>query len=164
MSDPILSALARFDGKEVAPLRALVADGPEVRRVLEHVPGPHEVAASWVIKALVERRQVSEAELAGFLGRLALLGEADAILHVLQCAQHAPVVVARAMRPDLVPLYRHPRGLVRVWAFDAYIRGAEHPAELEDTAARIRQGLAERQAAMRARARGLAAEYGIDVG
>ena len=160
----MIAAFEAFDGREVAPLRGLVATDPEVRRVLEHVPGPHEVAASWVLKALVERGAVTAAELAGFLGRLGLLSEPDAILHVLQCAQHAPGPVARAMRDDLVPLYRHPRGLVRVWAFDAYIRGVEHPAELDDTSARIRQALEDRQAAMRARARGLAAEFGIDVG
>ena len=135
MADDISEALRAFNGREVAPLKALVATGPEMRRVLEHVPGQHEVAASWVVKALVERGQVSDAELAGFLGRLSLVRQADAILHVLQCAQHGPVAVARAMRDDLVPLYRHPRGLVRVWAFDAYIRGAEHPAELEDITA-----------------------------
>lgn len=156
-------AFAAFDGRHVAPLRALVADGPEVRRVLEHVPGPHEVAASWVLKALAEDGRLTQVELAGFLGRLPLLTEADAILHLLQCAQHAPPPVARAMRDDLVPLYRHPRGLVRVWAFDAYIRGANHPAEMDDTEERLRQGARDRYAAMRARARGLAAELAIEL-
>ena len=80
------------------------------------------------------------------------MSEADAILHVLQSAQHAPQPVARGMREDLVPLYRHDRGLVRVWAFDAFIRGAKMPEERADVAERIRQGLGDRFAAMRARA------------
>lgn len=159
----MIDAFEAFDGREVAPLKALVAEGPVVRRVLEHVPGPHEVAASWVLKAMAERGQMSDAELAGFLGRLSLLTEPDAVLHLLQTAQYAPQLVARALRDDMVPLYRHPKGLVRVWAFDAYIRGADHPAELDDTRERIRQGLGDRQAAMRARARGLAVEFGIEV-
>jgi len=163
VADEIKAALLAFDGRDVAPLRALAAQKPDLRRVLEHMPGPQEVAASWVAKALVERGEVGDAELAGLLARLALLREPDAILHVLQCAQYAPVAVARAMRADMGPLYRHPRGLVRVWAFDAYIRGAEHPEELSDTTERLRQGLRDRQAAMRARARGLASELGIEI-
>ncbi|MEM1274331.1 MAG: hypothetical protein AAGF88_10970 [Pseudomonadota bacterium] len=163
MHSSILDAFESFDGRHVSPLRALIEGDPDVARIFEHVPGPHEVAASWVLKALAERGQMRDAELAGFLVRLSLLSEPDAILHLLQCAQYTPVAVARAMRDDLVPLYRHPRGLVRVWAFDAYIRGAEHPAELADTTERIRQGLADRQAAMRARARGLASELQIEV-
>ncbi len=163
MEDRLVETFEAFDGRRVATLRTLVAGEIEPKRVLEHLPGPYEIAASWVMKALAEAGRLSPAELAGFLSRLPLLTEADAILHVLQSAQHAPPPVARAMREDMVPLYRHPRGLVRVWAFDAFVRGSDIPAEQADVDARIRQGLGDRYAAMRARARALAKEYEVAV-
>ncbi|MEM9320789.1 MAG: hypothetical protein AAGA70_17565 [Pseudomonadota bacterium] len=158
-----IAAFEAFDGRRVAPLRALVAGNPDTRRVLDHVPGDHEIAASWVMKALAEAGRLSTADLAGFLARLPFLSEPDAVLHLLQSAQYAPQPVARAMRDDLVALYRHPRGLVRVWAFDAYVRGADLPAERADLAERIKAGTGNRYAAMRARARALAAQFDVEI-
>jgi hypothetical protein len=65
------------------------------------------------------------------------LGEADAILHVLQMVRMDPVA-ARVIRDRIVPFAGHDRLLVTVWAFDAYCRtafgqgrsrpGCAHPA------------------------------------
>jgi hypothetical protein len=53
--------------------------------------------------------------------------------------------------------------LVTIWAFDAYCRTAMGAQEEADREGRIRQGLGHRSKAMRARARTLAREYGVDI-
>lgn len=161
----ITSALAAFDGRHVAPLRACVSGrvGPDgLATLLAALPGPDERGASWMLKALAESGRLPPAHMPAFLAKLPLLEDADAILHVLQSAQHAPADIARALRPALVPFYGHGRQLLRVWAFDAYCRGADMPAEAADIAERIGLGLGDRSKAMQARARALARDFGLD--
>ncbi len=158
----IAAALAAFDGKHTAPLKAALADdlSPDAEAALiAAVPGPDEVAATWVVKALVEKNRLGQHHLATLFDRLPQITEPDAALHLLQCAQHAPDA-ARILRPHLVAFYGHTKILLRVWAFDAYCRGADGS---EDLSERIRQGLADRSAAMRARSKALANEFGIDL-
>ncbi len=161
----IHAALAAFDGRKVGPLKEAVGLPlkPEAEAaLLDAVPGADQIGATWMVKALVETGRLSEAQLAEALVSLPNLTEPDAILHLLQSVQYAPGL-ARALRPDLVPLYRHPRGLVRVWAFDAYCRGAILPEEQGDLAERITQGLRDRSKAMQARSRALAREFGVEI-
>jgi hypothetical protein len=161
--DDIAAALAAFDGRHVAPLRVCVGDAfsaAAMQALLIALPGPHQIGASWMLKALAETGRLSDADLRATLQQLPALHEPDAILHVLQTVQYAPASDARALRDHLRPLYRHTRGMVRVWAFDAYCRGADLPAERADIAARIDAALTDRQAAMRARGRGLARHFG----
>lgn len=156
----ISAVLAGFDGKHVAPLREAAGKGaPEV--FLRHLAGPHQVAASWCLKAQAEAGRLRDAHYAEVFAALSTLSSADALLHVLQMVQHAPEA-ARPYRPEFVRLAGHPRLLVTVWAFDAYIR-TTRSGEEADRDARIRQGLRHRSKAMQARARGLAREFGVAV-
>lgn len=163
--DEIEDALIRFDGRHVASLRLLVDRGiaPDgVDSLVDAMPGPHEIGASWMLKALAEGEGLLRADLVRVFATLPALTEPDAILHVLQMVQFDPEA-ARDVREAMVPLAGHSRLLVTVWAFDAYCRTAFGPGSDADREARIRQGLRNRSKAMQARARALAREYGIRV-
>ncbi|GAB5449468.1 hypothetical protein [Gymnodinialimonas sp.] len=158
----IAAALAAFDGTHTAPLKAVARDDlspAAVQALVDAVPGPQEIAATWLIKALAEAGRLGAGTLVQVFERLPNITAADAALHILQCAQLAPDA-APLLRPHLSPYYGSKKILLRVWAFDAYCRGAD-PAE--DLSERIKQGLTDRSAAMRARARALAREFGIDL-
>ncbi|MBY4893899.1 hypothetical protein KUL25_14160 [Rhodobacteraceae bacterium N5(2021)] len=165
MQDPddIHAALAAFDGTDVAPLKAVARDGltPDaLATLIAAIPGPDEVATTWLLKALVERGQIGAGALADVFDRLPQITAPDAALHILQCAQYAPDA-APVLRPHLAPFHGSKKIFLRVWAFDAYCRAAD-PAE--DLSERILQGLTDRSAAMRARSRALARDFGIDLG
>ncbi|MEJ6392859.1 hypothetical protein V8J82_06320 [Gymnodinialimonas sp. 2305UL16-5] len=164
MRDPrdIITALAAFDGTRTAPLKTLLADdfsADAEAALMAEIPSPHEVAATWVVKALVEAKRLGVGQLAVLFEQIPDLTEPDAALHLLQCAQYVSDA-APILRPHLSAFYGHPKILLRVWAFDAYCRGAP---ETEDLSERIRQGLTSRSAAMRARARSLAKAFDIDL-
>jgi hypothetical protein len=166
MVDPeeIEDALTRFDGRRMASLRLLVERGVSragVGALIDALPGRHEIGASWMLKALGEKGALTPEDLAPVFRSLPHLGEADAILHVLQMVRMDPVA-ARVIRDRIVPFAGHDRLLVTVWAFDAYCRTAKGAEEEADRDARIRQGLTNRSKAMRARARALAREFSVD--
>ncbi|MGD1886492.1 MAG: hypothetical protein ACFB01_05090 [Cohaesibacteraceae bacterium] len=60
MVEDVIDLLAAFDGKHVAPLRTLARSNVPSRDLLRFLPGPHEVAASWVLKARVEGNGLDE--------------------------------------------------------------------------------------------------------
>jgi hypothetical protein len=160
--EDIQKALDRFDGRDPAPLRLLLSESlsPTAETtLLAAIPGPDEVAATWLIKALVERGQFSTGHIALAFEAFPTLQTPDAALHLLQCAQYAPDA-APILRPHLTPYYGHSKILLRVWAFDAYCRGA--PPD-EDLFERIKQGLQQREASMRARSKALAQDFGVDL-
>lgn len=157
----IESALAEFNRRNVAPLRGL-ASRASAEGLLQYMTGPHQVAATWCLKAQAERAQLSQEEMARVFSALPELSQPDAILHVLQMVRFSPDL-ARANRPYFVALAGHAKLLIRVWAFDAYIR-TSLPGEEEDRDERIRQGLQQRSKAMQARARNLAREFGVNLG
>jgi hypothetical protein len=162
--DEIEEALVRFDGRRVASLRLLVDRGVSregIAALIAALPGRREIGASWMLKALAEGPGLSRDDLLAVFRRLPELTEADAILHVLQMVRCDPEA-ARVVRNDIVPLAGHDRLLVNVWAFDAYCRTAQGPAEATDREARIRQGFRHRSKAMQARARALAREFGVE--
>jgi hypothetical protein len=162
--DEIDAELGRFDGRRVETLRLLVSRGlsPDgIAALIEAVPGRHETGASWMLKALAETGALSREQLTRVFASLPELTEPDAILHVLQMVRFDPVA-ARGVRDAMVPLAGHPRLLVNVWTFDAYCRSAFGPGADADRHERIRQGLRHRSKAMRARARALALEFGVD--
>jgi hypothetical protein len=146
MVDHGLAALYAFDGKRVAGLRSLVGSNVTDAALLDEMPGAHEIAASWVLKARAEAGGLSEEAKARLYDSLPELSEPDAILHLLQSVQHAPFASPDAIRPFL----SHKRTLLRVWAMDAMARVA--PA---DAAALVEAALEDDSAAMRARARAL---------
>ncbi len=158
----IAAAFEAFDGTHVDPLRGLLAGplSPDAEgTLLAAIPGPDEVAATWLIKALVEKGKLGAGQVAHAFERFGQVTEPDAALHLLQCAQYAPQA-APLLRPHLTPYYGHAKILLRVWAFDAYCRGALPEEDLTD---RIKQGLRMRHASMRARSKALARDFGIDL-
>ena len=138
--DPTRKVLASFDGRHVAPLRTLL-DAP-LAEVMAEVPGPYEVAATWVLKAKAERGEIA----AGVFAKLPDLTQPDAVLHVLQMVQYA----SNERVPDLEPYLVHKKLLVRVWAIDALARTDPVAA-----APHLEAALRNPSAAMRARAKAL---------
>ncbi|MEJ6390292.1 hypothetical protein [Gymnodinialimonas ulvae] len=158
----ILRALADFDGTHTEPLRALLAEdlSPEAEdALLAALPGPDEVAATWLIKALAGKGRIGQGRIAQAFEAFGELSQPDAALHLMQSAQYAPDA-ASLLRPHLSPYYGSSGILLRAWAFDAYCRGA---APEEDLSERIRQGLRSRHAAIRARSKALARAFGVDL-
>lgn len=147
MAEDLTDQLAAFDGKHVAPLRALARGDVPSGDFLAYLSGPHEVAASWVLKARAEKGGLDEAIARSVFEALPQLSEPDAILHALQMVQFAPVADPALIRPFLTAK----RTLHRVWALDALSRVA--PVE---AAPIIEAALDDPSAAMRARARALA--------
>ena len=147
MAQDVIDRLAAFDGKHVAPLRALARSDLPSRDLLPFLPGPHEVAASWVLKARAEGDGLDEATARSVFATLPKLSQPDAILHALQMVQFAPVADPDTIRPFLDVK----RTLHRVWALDAFSRVAP-----DEAAPLITAALDDPSAAMRARARALA--------
>lgn len=146
MAAEALAVLYAFDGKHVADLRALARTNVSDKIFLDEMPGPNELAASWVLKARAEIGTLSDHSKLSLFDSLPKLSEPDAVLHMLQIVQHASAAPAETIRPFL----NHRRTLVRVWALDALARVA--PGE---AAPLIKAALEDTSAAMRARARAL---------
>ncbi|MBO6676139.1 MAG: hypothetical protein JJ908_13785 [Rhizobiales bacterium] len=147
MATDALAALYAFDGKRVAGLKALVKADIADADLLALLPGSHEIAATWVLKARLEAGLLGDAAQRQVFEPLPQLTEPDAILHLLQMVQLAPFASADDVRPFLT----HKRTLVRVWALDALARLAP-----DEAAPLIEAALDDPSAAMRARARALA--------
>lgn len=144
-----LAALYAFDGKRVAGLRALVSSNMPDSAFLAELPGAHEIAASWVLKARAEAGLLSEDAEGSLYDCLQDLTEPDAILHLLQMVQHAPPAGHTSVE-TIRPFLTNKRTLLRVWALDAMTRVA--PAEASHL---VEAALHDESAAMRARARAL---------
>lgn len=153
--DRLRDALAEFDGTHTAPLIAALDVARADTGALVRLCGDADVAvaATWVVKALVERGDAVD------LGPVfdGLAGQADwaAQLHILQCVQYAPdaavgqVDVIRALRGAK-------KALVQVWALDAFVRVADVAPELRDEAsAAVATAISAKAASLRARARAL---------
>jgi len=147
MESDALAALYAFDGKRVGGLKALVETDVADADLLALLPSPHEIAASWVLKARLEAGLLGQTAQNSIYECLPKLTQPDAILHVLQMVQHAPYAAVDDVRPYLT----HKRTLVRVWALDAVARVAP-----DEAVPLIEAALDDPSAAMRARARSLA--------
>lgn len=161
-STDLEKAFVLFDGRDLTPLRRFVSESlseTAQNALLAACSGPDAVAATWIVKALVERGRLGSGQIARAFEAFAEVTAPDAALHLLQCAQYAPDA-APILRPHLTPYYGHSRILIRAWAFDAYCRSAPVDEELGD---RIRQGLTSRHGAIRARARVLAHDFDVDL-
>lgn len=146
MEGDALAALYAFDGKRVGGLKALVEADVADADLLALLPGPYEIAASWVLKARLDAGLLGETVQNNVYACLPKLSEPDAILHLLQMVRHAPYASVDTIRPYLT----HKRTLVRVWALDALARVAP-----DEAAPLIEAALDDPSAAMRARARAL---------
>lgn len=148
--------LARFDGKHVDELRAASEglDASELAALPKFCRGEHAVAATWMVKLLIEANRVN------------LLAEAmeclhadmpwEAQLHLLQCVQHAPDVAITKVSV-IRQLMDHPKTLLRVWALDALVRiWTVEPALAVEAPKLVENALNDKAASVRARARQLA--------
>ena len=152
MSKRVNEALGAFDGRHVASLNRLVAEGlseAEVQAVLAALPGSNEVGATWVLKALAEADRLSVETAGKAFGVLGQLTDGDAILHTLQMVQREPEAALGA-KAEIERLLDHRRVLVRVWALDALAR-----IDPEVSRALVLDALDAPQASLRARARAL---------
>jgi hypothetical protein len=149
------AALARFDGTHTAELVEALDLGRENRGELVALCGDTDVAvaATWVIKALVEKGEA--VDVAAVFETLFLQTEWPAQLHVLQCAQY-DLDAAAAHIEAIRSLMRSPKVLVRVWAMDAFVRGAVVQPDLRGQASKmVEAALSGGAASLRARAREL---------
>ena len=125
----IAATLRRYDGKRVAPFRAVaeaVQDAPEsvMGELLDLAASDEmelQVGATWVLKRLAERgtapRGPQGQELLRLLGRPLA---PDALLHVLQTLPHLEIGSAPqgTLRDALLALIRHRRAFIRAWAYN----------------------------------------------
>lgn len=151
---PVAEALAAFDGKSTAVLRALVdsADASDVLAACDR--RDTEVGATWLAKAMIEKR-AGGLHPADLIARLERVEAWQAQLHILQCVHHAPEAAVDHVA-ILRQLMESHKTLVRVWALDAFVRVARVRTELKGEAAdKVRAALDAKQASLRARARHL---------
>ncbi|MEL7239238.1 MAG: hypothetical protein AAGK78_10270 [Planctomycetota bacterium] len=156
MAGDLRTALDAFDGKHVAPLKALSRQAATADQgaLADEVTGPRGVAATWVLKAIAEQGKLRSSIARSVFGELAGLSSWEAILHVLQLVQHAPEEAAE--HADVIrDLLDHDKTLVRVWALDAFARVGPH----RDAKRLVMEALDAKQASMRARARQLVSRF-----
>lgn len=148
--------LARFDGKHVHELREAAAtmSDAEITELAAFCGGEHAVAATWLVKHLLETGRPTD-----FAQAFAhLSGELpwEAQLHLLQCVQFAPDV-ALIRHKEIRSLLNHPKTLLRVWAMDAFVRVWQvDPLLAKKAPALVHAALQDKSASLRARARHLA--------
>ncbi|MCP5072990.1 MAG: hypothetical protein GY947_06810 [Rhodobacteraceae bacterium] len=156
-----MNALNRFDGKTTTELKEALplAAEPDQAGTLMHACWSEEprlaVAATWVVKALVESGQGGHLDMPEMFTVLETADHWEVQLHLLQIVQYAPEAAV-----DQVAAVRRLLGakktLIRVWALDAFVRVAGVRGELRDEArAMIAAGLNDKAASMRARCRNL---------
>ena len=162
----LVEAVLSFDGKHVSELRVAARgfDGDEAAELLEFCASGaprHRVAATWIVKAVLEAGGGATLDLWRFFSNLAVETEWEALLHLLQSVQFAPEP-ASAERAAIEGLLGHEKALVAVWALDALVRVAIETGEgLDAVQGRVDAALSDKRASKRARARHLAPLLGL---
>jgi|GEM_PF-3384634 hypothetical protein len=157
----VLEAIFSFDGTHVGDLRDAVAgfdpsDGPVVIALCSSDEPSRRMAATWVVKSVLDRGLDPGLDVSVCFARLAVETEPGAVLHILQLAQHAPDAAGQ-YRTEVEALLNHDSLLVAVWALDASVRIALETQDGIDIArARVDAAFSHEKASMRARARHLA--------
>lgn len=125
----IAATLRSYDGKRVAPFRAVaeaVRDAPEstVGQLVDLAASDEtelQVGATWVLKHLAERGTApSGASGEAFLSLLVRPIAPDALLHILQTLPHMRIDADRlgGLRDGLLELIRSKRTFIRAWAYN----------------------------------------------
>lgn len=152
------TALARFDGKHTESLReaAQIAAESQCRGLVEACFDPDlTVAATWVVKHLVETNQAKHIDLTRAIQALPGNRWPDAQLHLLQMVQHAPAACL-GQTTQIRALLDAKKTLVRVWALDAFVRLATlQPVIQTEAKVLVKAAVLDERASMRARARDL---------
>lgn len=150
-------ALAEFDGRHAASLRRVAADFDDqnAAELIRLCQSEYSVAATWVVKVLLEAGRARAIDLEQVFGTLDVDALWEASLHVLQMVHLAPDA-ALAQVFTIRALLTHPKTLVRVWAMDAFVHVAlAEPVYLPDARAIVARVGDQDPAFMRARARHL---------
>ncbi|MEM7753580.1 MAG: hypothetical protein AAF230_09215 [Pseudomonadota bacterium] len=162
----VIEAILSFDGTHVAELKAAVSgyDASEAPALIDFCESDnlgHRVAATWIVKGLLEMGAVTGLDLARVFDRLNHENAWEPLLHLLQSVQHADDA-ALPYRDAIRRCLAHEKTLVRVWALDALVRIAlAHDAERADAREAVDAALSDPKASMRARARKLAPLLGL---
>jgi hypothetical protein len=124
--------------------------------LLNALKRPEEsVAASWIIKALLESGRGRHLDMNAAFGVLAQSTDWATQLHLCQCVRYVPDA-AIGHAATFRALINAKKTLVRVWALDAFVRLSYLRPELRDDAQELLAELAhDRSAAMRARVKNL---------
>ena len=162
----VLEAVLAFDGKHVDELNSAAqqfseADGGALIELCSSSDPLHRVAATWIVKAVLEDGRPEGLDLGSFFVRLEDETEWGALLHLLQSVQ-LDSRAASKHRDAVRRLLDHRKTLVAVWALDAHVRIAMETGDgLEDAHRCVEAALAHDKASMRARARHLAPLLGL---
>lgn len=161
----IAATLRRYDGKRVAPFRAVaeaVRDAPEgaVGQLVELAASDEmelQVGATWVLKHLAEKgtppRGPSAARLLSLLGRPSA---PDALLHILQTLPHMPIGTGQCgvLRDALADLIESGHAFIRAWAYSGLgVLTAYDPALRNEVERLFDQAARTETAAVKARIR-----------
>ena len=161
----IAATLRRYDGKRVAPFRAVaeaVRDAPDsaLGELLDLAASDEMelyVGATWVLRHLAERgtapRGLQAEKLLSLLGRPVA---PDALLHVLQTLPHleAEAVPQDDLRDALLALINHKRAFIRAWAYNGLgILAAHDPSFRHEVHALMDRAARSETAAVKARIR-----------
>lgn len=125
----IAAALRSYDGKRVAPFRAVaeaVRGAPEsaVPELLDLAASDEaalQVGATWVVKYLAERGEAPSGESAGrAIDLLDHVEAPDAVLHLLQTLPYIVIPAGRvaALRRTLERTIQSRRAFMRAWAYN----------------------------------------------
>ena len=150
-------ALAEFDGKHTDPLRVAAADyeNADASTLEAECFGARAVAATWVVKALLEDGRALSLDMNSVFEALRTNNQWETTLHLLQSVQYAPEA-ALAQVFAIQELMANPKTLIRVWALDAFVRVAQVDRGFLPEARRlVDQALENEAASVRARARAL---------
>ena len=161
----IAAALRSYDGKRVAPFRAVAAvvrGAPEIAigQLVDLATSNEmelQVGATWVLKHLAEQgappRGRGAARLLGLLGRPIA---PDAILHILQTLPHMRIEAGQheALRRSLLALIKSRSTFIRAWAYNGLgILAADDPSLRSEVERLFDQAMKTDSAAVKVRIR-----------
>ncbi len=161
----IAATLRSYDGKRVAPFRAVaeaVRGAPEsaVPVLLDLAVSDEaalQVGATWVVKYLAERGDAPCGEAAErVIDLLERVGEPDAVLHLLQTLPHVEIPADRRARLGraLKRLIRSERVFIRAWAYNGLgLLAVADPARRPEVEALFDAAEATESAAVKVRIR-----------
>lgn len=126
--------LRAADARSTAELEAVIEGGidEDALALACHDPETSD-AASWIVKALAERGESGDLDLAHCLSALHTAENWPTQLHLLQTIQHAPDAALEIASAVLNHLNAE-KTLVRVWAMDALVHLATHQPNLRPSA------------------------------
>ncbi len=161
----IAAKLRSYDGKRVAPFRA-VAEAvrgapesavPELLALAASDEAALQVGATWVVKYLAELGDAPRGEAAArVIDLLEWVGEADAVLHLLQTLPYVEIPGDRRapLGRALKRLIRSQRAFIRAWAYNGLgLLAAADPALRREVEALFDAAEARESAAVRVRIR-----------